>query len=288
MRIPHRFTAALVAVSGVGLLAAAAPAAADTTVTLSSCSSGWSINGNVFSCLTTSPPTTGGPTNCFVSPVNLPVGGGSFMLTGSCGGTAATGWSWNGAAGGNTYSGSATASTTVQATPFNGSVAGNSINVPITVGTPPPPPGGGGGIPGGISCSPKGTVVLPMNWPASGTSIRSLSTNVGVFGNNTVLVSTFTTGSKNGLGRLSTAEYASGPELRTATLSASPCGGGALSARVGVGVTMYFSIGSNTYGYPVLQPNTTYYFNVENAYDGGTPSCPDGSSCDVSVDLKAP
>ncbi|MEP6657984.1 MAG: hypothetical protein ABJC33_12160 [Betaproteobacteria bacterium] len=51
---------------------------------------------------------------------------------------------------------------------------------------------------------------------------------------------------------------------------------------------MYFSIGPNPYGYPVLAPSTPYYFNVMNEYDGGTPSCPAGASCDVSVDLKAP
>ena len=45
--------------------------------------------------------------------------------------------------------------------------------------------------------------------------------------------------------------------------------------------------GTSAY-YPILQPNTDYYFNVKNEYNGN-PTCPaQFGSCDMYVELDKP
>jgi hypothetical protein len=163
----------------------------------------------------------------------------------------------------------------------------SGTTVPPPVVTPPPvvvtpPPTSSIACAGFVS-----TQVVDAKWPASNVTVRSFSAG---FGDRTALVVRFTTGLKGGFGRITAAEYGSAPTLKTANLSTRPCdfaGGdlGMYAFSAGMTVTSNFSVGLNTWGYPELAANTTYYFNIKNEANGvGT--C--AGSCDVFVDLKAP
>ncbi|MEO5699107.1 MAG: hypothetical protein ABIS17_04955 [Casimicrobiaceae bacterium] len=286
--------------AGAGLLAAA-PASAQS-IDLTTCSQ-WSINNNLFTCTpnNNTPPPAGAPSNCSVSPpsVSLPAGGGTVPnLIGSCGannGTAATSWTWRvGNAAAQTtngpsptfLAGSVSSSTSIVATPYNGSTAGNPINVAVTVAVPT---GGGGNTGGGISCAPMGTVVIPLKGIPASTSASVWSANFGSFSNTSIAVVTFTTGAASGSGSVSFAEFAGGPVDRTASLSTTPCtfDTAALTTRYGTGQTISFQVGGSSSRRPVLQPNTTYYLNVRNQDYWGNLTC-FGSSCDIRADVYLP
>ncbi|MEP7206593.1 MAG: hypothetical protein ABI920_06620 [Casimicrobiaceae bacterium] len=301
MRTRPLFLSVLATVAaGTGLLAAA-PASAQS-IDLNSCSA-WSINANLFTCTpnNSTPPPAGAPSPCSVSPtsVSLPAGGGAVPnINGTCGsnnGTAATSWTWKvGNAAAQTtngpsptfMAGSVSSSTTIVATPYNGSTAGNPINVPVTVAVPT---GGGGNSGGGISCAPMGTVVIPLKSVAGTISQSIASANFGSFTNTSIAVVTFTTGANTGSGSVSFAEFASGPVDRTASLSTSPCtfDTQAITTRYGTGNTITFQVGGTNSRKPVLQPNTTYYMNVKNINYYGNPTC-FGSSCDIRADVQIP
>ncbi len=306
MRTPTPLLAALAAAAGTSLLIASTPVAAQTqtTVDLSTCSS-WQITNNVFACTPNgAPPPQGAPSNCTVSPssVTLPTGGGAMPnLVASCAGQAATTWVWktgavaltpqaNGATSTYQHPGNVTGSTTFSATPSNGGVQGTTINVAVTV--TPATGGGGGNTGGGISCAPLSTVTLPLK-AVPGTLSGDQSTQAwGSFGNDTIVVATFKTGSATtGSGSISFSEYGSGPVARTFALSTTPCdlsGPNALSGtRLGQGGSIYFQIGgTNSTRRPALQPNTVYYLNIKNEYQGAA-TCP-GASCDIRTSVQIP
>jgi hypothetical protein len=151
---------------------------------------------------------------------------------------------------------------------------------PPPVPTPPP-------IPTSIHCAGFATTqVLDASWPASNVTRRSLSSG---FGNGVALVVRFTTGFKAGFGRLTVAEWGSAPTFKTSALSQRPCDWSPQASpyanAVGVTVGSNFSVGQNSFGYPELNANTTYYLNLKNEVNGMA-SCAD--SCDVFIDLKAP
>jgi hypothetical protein len=160
-----------------------------------------------------------------------------------------------------------------------------SGSVPAPTPTPPPvtPPS----VPNVIACAgfPR-TQVIDAAWPASNVTLRSLSAG---FGNGVALVVRFHTGLKGGFGRITMAEWGSTPTFRTAVLSQRPCDwtpqASVYATSIGVTSSVNFSVGQNTFGYPELNANTTYYLNVRNDVNG-MPSCAD--TCDIFVDLKAP
>ncbi len=137
------------------------------------------------------------------------------------------------------------------------------------------------------------TLVLQMNWS---NPQRLYTANIGAgFGPNDVAVVVFTTGSvpspSSSLARIVAAEYQTGPSTRQATLSDKPCDFGtqafAGATTSGTTVSVPFTVNDpNNYGYyPILNLNTTYYFNIRNAPD---PSCAGTGNCNIAVDLQKP
>jgi hypothetical protein len=276
----------------LALALVAGPALATTTTDLSSCSGGWSIVSNVFTCTTAGGST---PSSCAISPTSSSVAasGGPIAVTGSCSGIAATSWQWNyggqiATTNGNlvSYSRNVVPPATITATPYNGSNAGS----PLTFTASAAATGGGGG--GGVSaCSGfTNTRVLTVDWNNPG---RLFTSSAGGFGANDVVIVQFTTGANpspsNNLPKFVMAEYVSAPSGRVAVLSTQACdfgtalGGGVNGSTT---VTMPFSVGPNNTGfYPALSPNTTYYVNVKNS-PGAT--CTVTGGCDMYVDFIKP
>jgi hypothetical protein len=151
--------------------------------------------------------------------------------------------------------------------------------------------GGGGGGGGPISCSGySATHVVDMRW---GTS--QLVTATG-FGPNDIVVARFTTSaitSATGKGYIQAVEQGSSPSYRTAALSSTPCDlvglpkvGGGNAAFVNDGAPwQYFTLVASKSGYPILQPSTTYYFNITNSTN---PTCASTGICDMLITLNKP
>ncbi|MDQ6621142.1 MAG: hypothetical protein M3Z31_15845 [Pseudomonadota bacterium] len=298
MRTTPRLMAAVAAVAGFALTGVT-PASAQN-INLNQCSS-WSIVGGIFTCTPLAGGNGGGggggqtitpPSACTVnvSPSSGPANTAVAVSVSCGGGSAPTNFSWSGgfmqgsgqSAGGGTASGTTTFSV----------VASNSAGAaPAASGTftAQSNGNGGGNSGGGIACTGYQTAVLPASWPTSGVTTRSLSNSVTTFGDKVALVVKFTTGSKPGFGRITGAEWGSSPTPKTAVLSASPCDFGQQASlyalQTGVTVSINFSVGPNSWGYPALDPNTTYYLNVKNEVDGAA-TC--NGACDIFIDLKSP
>ena len=209
------------------------------------------------------------PSGCSItpSPGSLPAGGGNVSLTAQCsGGDAVDSWNWGGATftstSGNTASAAITTSTTFTVSPTNG---GGSSTGSITVTV-----GGGGG--GSISCSGfLSTTNLTMNW---GSWVSNANAKMGPL-DATVLK--FTTGPTASAGTALLYATSLVHSNHDVTLSASPCD-------FGTGLTSQFNGGTQRLGFsvggtsaPILQPNSTYYFNFKNSASavclGGTITC---------------
>ena len=154
---------------------------------------------------------------------------------------------------------------------------------------------------GGISCTGfNRTLVLDENW---NNPVRLFTSSAGGFGPNDALVVRFTTGpntnpwtsgstsgKKGGIGG---AEYGSQPSFRVATLSASPCdfGNGMFPPGTQVlnqnTIGLSYSVGGNHIAgyYAVLQPSTTYYFNVKNS---PASTCSGDGNCNMFIDFSKP
>ena len=154
--------------------------------------------------------------------------------------------------------------------------------------------GGGGGGGGPISCSNVNgaTHVIDATWTSAGTY---LSANFGGFGPNDAIVVRFTTSiitSATAKGYIRAVEYSDPIAPRTGTLSSQPCdftGGVPVTNGGGLGSAfandtapwLYFTLNYPRTGFAMLQPSTTYYFNMIN-----TP-CPSGS-CNVQIYFQKP
>lgn len=155
---------------------------------------------------------------------------------------------------------------------------------PTPVPVPVPAPAGGR------------VVQINLDWGMPGTGNRRVLTkDYGGFHDKDVLVVRFTTPtvSSAGVGAIQAAEFASVAGSRTACLSEHPgvfdnalgvqqAGFAGIAGRAlvsGNTVTVPFVVGSQSTWYPVLKPNTTYYFNVRNT---------NGVGGDMVVELQKP
>jgi hypothetical protein len=142
---------------------------------------------------------------------------------------------------------------------------------------PPPPPPTGGGTP--TSCPGfSNSWSTPIAWGPMGSG--GVAAYTKSFSGNDIVVASFTTPaatSAGQIGAIQAAEFSSSAISRTASLSLTPCSfDTSLSATgpfsklsgstlvSGNTVTVSFVIGGSSSLYPVLQPNTTYYFNIKN------------------------
>ncbi len=167
--------------------------------------------------------------------------------------------------------------------------SGSNATVTCASGPTPPIP------PGPITCTGyTRTLLIDEKW--SGPTPRQYTEDHGGFTGTDALIVRFTTGSLTNPGKqgmVSAAEWSSPPSLRHATLSLVPCdfGPGLQPPYSAAGpsntIQMFFSVGGNPQpgGYPVLQPNTTYYVNIMNVI-GST--CRDAPTCDMFVDFSKP
>lgn len=300
MRNTPQIAAALLSAAGFCLTMSATPAqAADITISAPSCSS-WSFTNNTLTCngstTTNNPPPAGAPSACSLSASpSVLTAAGSVTLSASCTGTAATSWTFSGGGLSQTVTGASaqvsttvSATTTFTATPSNGT-AGNPVSASVTLQTQTNTAGGGGGGgAGGIVCAGfSSTEVITMPWSLAG---QDFSAKYGGFGNGVALVIKFTTGATSSpyLGLVGVAEYVDPPTGRTGTLSTQPCdfGAGIASKSDNTTLGQYFTVANPTSGYPDLQPNTTYYYNVTNSINGQQ-TC-SGGSCNAIINLKKP
>jgi uncharacterized protein DUF4214/Big-like domain-containing protein len=133
--------------------------------------------------------------------------------------------------------------------------------------------------------------VIVRDVDASQTTARTDSGNT-VAGPNDVIVARFRTGSgtSTSLGTVTAAETPpAGPSARIGALSTTMCdfsaGLGPFAVASGNTVTVPFSVGPNGSGYPALQPNTTYYFNIEEAQGS---SCASSGNCNMYIQVQIP
>ena len=290
MRTPTRLMVALAAVAGSALYGVNTASA--QSINLSGCSS-LTVSGTTLTCV---PASTGGGgaggatvPSCVVN-VSPPSGaaGTAVSVSASCSGSPTT-YSWSGGfmQGVVVGSGSGNPSTSQTYTVVAGNSAGTSsasgtFTVQSSGGNT-----GGGNSGGGIgSCSGfNNTITVPVS-----NRVRAYSSTGGGFGNGTAMVVKFTTGANNGFGQIAAVEYNGQPTPRTSVLSANSCDFGpqqyAAAVQQGMSVTTVFSVGPNSWGYPALQPNTTYYFNIQNKVNGQD-TCAAGD-CPMSIDLVLP
>jgi hypothetical protein len=250
-------------------------------------------NGNInVSC--TSPGATPVCT-LSASPSSLGSGGGTVKLTASNCGTIST-WtkagspvgqtasSWNDLIPANT--GTSTAQFTYTVNGDGGSASATVTEAAPGSAPPPPPPGGA------ISCAGYSkTIVIDLPWGAPGSGAPRLSSSG--FGNGAIIVARFTTPSTTSTASaaLSSGEWGDQPTPRTAALSLSPCDFSSPLPRASFTLgqqtpAVTYVVGGSSRMYTVLQPSTTYYFNIKNeAY--GVPTC-GSSSCNMFVELQKP
>jgi hypothetical protein len=288
----------------------------------STCSmSGPDGNGNFqINCQTTGGPGLPGGCSIGYSPSSNVAANITVTMTVNCTtGAPFTSYAWTG----GSVVGAGTSGSVTPAASVNGNVnvtnSAGSTAVPwsVTVGS------GGGGPPGGpdttacrnLGLNPK---VVVMNW--NGGTIKT--GNSGGFGANDALIVQFTTGSfttstLTGFGSLSGVEFGGPTTPRSGALSASPCDFSvgmpmykwsnrnlvttqcattAFSANAGPGIG--FSVASlpelatqkSTSCQALLQPNTTYYWNLTNfspAPPTGTQGCSQ-SFCDMLITFSKP
>ncbi|HSU42718.1 MAG TPA: hypothetical protein VLN42_00735 [Casimicrobiaceae bacterium] len=231
------------------------------------------------------------------STTSLPASGGLVTLTASNCGTV-TSWAKNSiqiAQSGNTWSETIPANTGSQSLNFTFTVQGSSADsVTITEAAPgstsPPPTGGAISCPGYAS-----TLVYDLPWTA-----KSLINTKG-FGNSAIVVGRFTTPAaiSTGTGNVFSAEIQQPAVFRSASISTVPCdlagtGVGKIAVWNGntKGPSVTYQVGGTLSAQTfltggtraVLQPSTTYYFNIVNRNFDGSPSCT-ASTCEMILQL---
>jgi hypothetical protein len=143
------------------------------------------------------------------------------------------------------------------------------------------------------------TLVETMAWSTPGNPATVAYTyNTGGFEAHGALVVQFTTPAvpnppSSQKGNMGTVEFSGSPALRTGALSTTPCDFTVGITNLPAGVpstafatqepTIYFTLGYSKPGYLQLQPNTTYYWNEINSYQG-TDTC-NNPTCDVKITL---
>lgn len=167
---------------------------------------------------------------------------------------------------------------------------GPGVTPPVPVPPPPaqPPPAPAPAQPAGGRL-----IMLEMDWA---NPQRLFTKDAGGMGPDDVVVVRFTTGGNNSpannLPRISAAEWDSPPSSRDACLSDKPgvffggVNGAPGAAGTGNTVSFPFSVGpNNTFFYPALAANKTYYLNIRNSA-GAT--CRAGGVCNMFIDLQKP
>ena len=294
-----------IAVAAAWMLAPSASFGA--TNTYSCVASSFSANadgqGNLTVSCTDPAPTTS--TSCTVTPATstLPSSGGTVNLIASNCGTATWSVSPTTATVTPTTTGASVSvpsntggTTSIPYTvTLNGTGTPASVTASITVSAPPttPPPTGGT-----ISCSGYQTQVIDLPWGRIGSGNVQLATTG--FGNGMIVVGRFTTPNvvpttvaRAGIGAVTS--IANVTVYRTAALSLTPCdfpvpnpiGNNSATVTGTPSPNVTYQIGGPSPYYAVLQPNTTYYFNIKNEVNGA-PTCPAGKTCDMYVQLRKP
>jgi hypothetical protein len=238
----------------------------------------------------------GGTPTCTLSasPSSLPATGGTVTLTASNCGTI-SGWTKAGTTVNQTVStlqdsipanaGPGTQSFTYT---VNGSTSASVTVTEAAPGTTNPPPDGP------TSCD--GYTVIPVDLPFKSQS----SVITKGFNNSTMVVARITTpatGVVTTSASVASGEFGDGKATRTASLSTSPCD----LKGTGVGRAGVFPGNTQAPGFTyqingtvsilssrvVLQPSTTYYFNIVNRDSSGAPSC-HTSSCNMIIQMTVP
>jgi len=251
--------------------------------------------GNInVSC--TAPGTTTGTCSISVSPTVLPAAGGNVSVSTSCGANtslaggksvAANGSnSWTDTIGANSLSTNVSYTYTVTG---DGGTRSATVTQSGTGGGTSPPPGGS------ISCAGfTKTHVLDITWGAPATAApRVLTSSAGGFSAGEIVVARFTTPATTAPGvyaMIKSAEWGDQQHQRIAALSATPCdfpnpnplGRLATTTIATTSPSVTYAIGGSSNYYAILQPSTTYYFNIKNT------DCAVGESCNMFIELQKP
>ena len=252
-------------------------------------------SGNINVSCTQAGTTSGGTCSISASPSVLPASGGTVTVSTSCGAnTSLSGGkavsqnstnSWTDTIGANGLS------TTVT---FTYTVSGDGGSKSVTVsqagtGGSAPPPGGP------ISCNGfTKTHVIDIAWGAPASAApRVLTSSNGGFSAGEIVVARFTTPATtaaNVFAQIKSAEWGDQQHNRIASLSKTPCDFsnpnplGRLSTTTvpTTSPSFNYAVGGSSAYYAILQPSTTYYFNIKN-YDCGA-----GESCNMFIELQKP
>jgi hypothetical protein len=158
-------------------------------------------------------------------------------------------------------------------------------------GTTNPPPSGGP-----ISCAGfSNTYVLDLPWGPPGSPAPRLTSKMS---HNDIVVGRFTTPSTTAPGVYSMIKggnWTGDQILRTASLSLTPCdfpypnpvGRLATTTQGTPSPSVTYAVGGTSSYYAILQPNTTYYFNIKNEVNGAS-TCAAGQNCDFFIELQKP
>ena len=257
-------------------------------------------NGNInVTC--TAPGSSTSTCAISVSPSTLSAAGGNVTVNVNCGASSSvSGGKALTANGTNSWTDTIPANTLSTNVTYTYTVTGDGGTRSATVteagqGATSPPPSGAP-----ISCAGfSATRVIDIPWGASGSGApRVYTSTAGGFGNNQIVVARFTTPSSSAPGvyaAIGGAEWGDQQTPRTAALSTTPCdfpspnpvgrlstiGGGSTSPSV------TYAIGGSSSYYAILQPNTTYYFNIKNEVKGVS-TCAPGQSCNMFIELQKP
>jgi hypothetical protein len=234
---------------------------------------------------------SGSPTNpsCSVSavPTSLPASGGPVTVSSNCG--AVTSWS-----GAKSATPGTSTSWTDQIPPntlsssvsYRYSVVGangtNFVDVTQAGAGAPPPSGSVATV-----CAAAGynsIQVIEMGWTNTRYYTKGFTLgNIAIFHFRTPAST-----SPGNQGYVAGAENGGGPKLRHAVLSATPCDfnkGGFLPYDYSdaTSPTVNFLVGGTDLYYPILLPNTDYYFNVKN-----DPKACTSGACEMYMDFSKP
>jgi hypothetical protein len=226
------------------------------------------------------------------SPTSLPASGGNVTLTAAnCG--SVTSWAKNSsqvATSGTTFSESIPANTGTSSVSYTYTVQGANGADTVTImeaaaGTNNPPP---------VATTCNGYTVIPVDlpWVAQSKVITK------GFNNDAIVVARFTTPATSAISggaTLASVESSDGKATRTASLSTSPCDlAGTGTGKVFKGTTQAPSLTYQINGSvnflsdrAILQPSTTYYFNIVNRNADGSKSCAT-STCNMIIQLTLP
>lgn len=289
------------AIAAAWALPTAPAQAATLTITDNACSSFTATPDNQGNITITCGGSQSASCTLSATPTTIPASGGSVTLTSNCG--SVSGWTKNSVAGGqagtSTWMDTLPATSSASSTTYTYSVTGANGTAYASIVQSGTGTTSGGGTAGwsGKCDGFANTRVIPISWGAlKSGSVSVYTKNFGGFSNGDVIVASFTTpgvSSAGQLGAIQAAEYASTAISRTASLSTSPCSfdnnlgatgsifaslsGSALVS--GNTVTVSFQVGGSSLWYPVLQPSTTYYYNIKNT---------SGIGGDMKIELQKP